>query len=129
MRYNRTPLVQTLHAVYILEQFKQFCSNRFIEKTLIPPTTMGRVCVQRVALYESARAARAIKREAGGFRLRDAMRACGALACAQRARGARRRPRPHFTAVRLLVHKWGLLTASVLVTLLQGGSDQDIVQS
>ena len=59
---------------------------------------MGRVCVQRVALYVHARAARAIKREAGGFRLRDAMRACGALACAQRARGARRRPRPHFTA-------------------------------
>ena len=80
------------NVIYILEQFKRFCSNRFIEKTLIPPTTMGRVCVQRVALYENARAARAIKREAGGFRLRDAMRACGALACAQRARGARRRP-------------------------------------
>ena len=87
---------------------------------------MGRVCVQRVALYENTRAARAIKREAGGFRLPDAMRACGALDCAQRARGARRRPRPHSTAVRLLVHKWGLLTASVLVPLQQGGIDQDL---
>jgi hypothetical protein len=29
------------------------------------------------------------------------------------------------TAVKLLVHQWGLLTASVLVPLLQGGSDQD----
>ena len=86
---------------------------------------MGRVCVQRVALYENTRAARAIKREAGGFRLRDAMHACGALACAQRARGARRRPRPHFTVGKVTCHKWGLLTASVLVTLLQGGSDQD----
>ena len=42
---------------------------------------MGRVCVQRVALYVHARAARAIKREAGGFRLRDAMR----TACARGA--------------------------------------------
>ena len=64
-----------------MEQFKRFCSNRFIEKTLIPPTTMGRVCVQRVALYVHARAARAIKREAGGVRLRDAMR----TACARGA--------------------------------------------
>ena len=82
------------NVLYILEHFKRFCSNRFIETTLIPPTTMGRVCVQRVALYENARAARAIKREAGGFCLRDAMRVC-----AQRARGARRRPRPHFAVV------------------------------
>ena len=29
------------------------------------------------------------------------------------------------SAVKLLVHQWGLLTASVLVPLLQGGSDQD----
>ena len=45
------------------------------------------------------------------------MRACGALACAARARGA---------AV-VVCHKWSLLTASVLVPLLQGGSDQDFV--
>ena len=56
---------------------------------------MGRFCVQRVALSVHARASRAMKREAGGFRLRDAMRACGALACAQRARVAPRRPRGH----------------------------------
>ena len=59
------------------------------------------------------------------------MRACGALAGAQRARVAPRRPRGHdgrmFTAVKLLVHQWGLLTASVLVPLLQGGSDQDLL--
>ena len=36
-----------------------------------------------------------IIRYAGGFRLRDAMGACGALAGAQRARVAPRRPRGH----------------------------------
>ena len=74
---------------------------------LIPPTTVGNFFVKRVVLCVRARALRAMKREAGGFRLRDAMRACGALACAQRARVAPRRPRGHddrmFTAVKLLV--------------------------
>ena len=43
------------------------------------------------------------------------MRACGALACAARAHGA---------AV-VVCYKWGLLTACVLVPLLQGGIDQE----
>ena len=47
------------------------------------------------------------------------MRACGALACAARAHGA---------AV-VVCYKWGLLTACVLVPLLQGGSDQDFLHT
>ena len=100
-------VVQTIYCLQLVGPFKRFCSNRFCERVLIPPTTTGRFCVQRVVLCVHTRISRAMKREAGGFRLQDAIRACVALACAQRARVAPRRPRGlddrMFTAVKLLV--------------------------
>ena len=70
-----------------------------------PPPSLQRL--QAVGLGSQARA------RARASRVRPWCR--GRLPCAARAHGA---------AV-VVCYKWGLLTASVLVPLLQGGSDQD----
>ena len=88
----------SLHNVLqIVEPFGRNSWVSFYERTLIPPTAMGRACVKRVALYVHLRAQRAIKSEAGGFRLRDAMR----TAC---ARGAQA-PTTAFHRGKVTVHQ------------------------
>ena len=101
-----------LHNVLqLVEPFKQFCSNRFCERTLIPPTTMGRFWEQRVVLCIHARASRAMKREAGCFRPRchARLRRAGLrTACARGAKALTWTRRRHVYRGKVTCHKWGL---------------------
>mgnify|MGYP007086432032 CR=1 FL=1 len=81
-----------------------------------PPPSLQRL--QAVGLGSQARA------RARASRVRPWCR--GRRPCAPAARWLARRARTGRQGAQ--VHQWGLLTASVLVPLLQGGSDQDSVQ-